>query len=84
MYTQAKSCVLVDGAYSDFFQTNAGVRQGENLSPLLFALYLNDLKDTLNVNMDGLVTLEREGRNLNMDDANVFLKMFIFCAFTTP
>ena len=26
---------------------NVGVRQGENLSPLLFSLYLNDLEEFL-------------------------------------
>ena len=30
--------------YSDFFECNIGVRQGENLSPILFSLYLNDLE----------------------------------------
>ena len=44
MYQNIKSCVRVNGIYSPFFASLCGVRQGENLSPLLFALYLNDLE----------------------------------------
>ena len=32
------------GETSNFFICNSGVRQGENLSPLLFSLYLSDLE----------------------------------------
>ena len=45
MYNQIKSCVFLDGQKSDFFGSFKGVRQGENLSPLLFSLFLNDLED---------------------------------------
>ena len=33
-----------DGKMSDYFTCNVGVRQGEHLSPLLFAIYLNYLE----------------------------------------
>ena len=42
MYTDIKSCVSLMGENSSFFASLAGVRQGENLSPVLFSLYLND------------------------------------------
>lgn len=45
MYNQAKSCVSKDGQKSSYFKCNIGVRQGENLSPILFSFYLNDLHD---------------------------------------
>lgn len=38
-----KSCVSFNGNQSEFFQSFRGVRQGENLAPVLFALFLNDL-----------------------------------------
>jgi hypothetical protein len=44
LYEQAKSCLSVNGSVSDYFPCNVGVRQGENLSPLLFAIFLNDLE----------------------------------------
>lgn len=40
-----ESCLKVNGVMSSYFPSNIGVRQGENLSPLLFSLYLNDLHD---------------------------------------
>lgn len=39
-----KSCVSFHGNQSNFFQSFRGVRQGENLAPVLFALFLNDLE----------------------------------------
>ena len=45
LYAQVKSCVFLDGKKSDFFISARGVRQGENLSPLLFSLFVNDIED---------------------------------------
>ena len=42
MYKEIKSCISFNGNQSSFFQSFRGVRQGENLSPVLFALFLND------------------------------------------
>ena len=47
MYQNIKSCVFHSGQQSDFFYSRCGVRQGENLSPILFSLFLNDLDDYL-------------------------------------
>ncbi len=38
---------MVNQEISDTFMCNMGVRQGENLSPLLFAFYVNDLQEKL-------------------------------------
>ena len=45
LYKGAKSCVDYNGGVSNFFASNVGVRQGENLSPMLFAIFLNDMED---------------------------------------
>ena len=44
MYKSIKSCVMANGMQSEFFESHVGLRQGENLSPLLFALFLNDME----------------------------------------
>ncbi len=51
--------------FSDYFPCNAGVRQSENLSPLLFAIYLNDFHGLYSLIVDTLDTLE------------IYLKFFV-------
>ena len=43
MYPHVKSCVRAKSSLTDLFQYKRGVRQGCLLSPILFALFLNDL-----------------------------------------
>ena len=43
MYENAKSCVRQGTNLSKYFQSNVGVHQAENLLPVLFSLFLNDL-----------------------------------------
>ena len=42
-----KSCISLNGELSNFFIGEKGIRQGENLSPLLFSIFLNDVKQFL-------------------------------------
>ena len=44
MYSNIRSCVLLNQEISENFICNIGVRQRENLSPLLFAFYVNDIE----------------------------------------
>ena len=51
LYVNAKSCVKLNGKISEYFSCCKGVRQGENLSPVLFAIYLNDFHAFLDKKM---------------------------------
>ena len=56
------------------FNCNIGIRQGENLSPFLFALYLNDIESYFIANdVESLKIIE----NFCISDLNIFLKMFV-------
>ena len=47
MYDGIRSRSVHNGCKSEYFQCNIGVRQGDNLSPFLFSLYLNELQTFL-------------------------------------
>ena len=44
MYKCIKSGIVHNANVLEYFSCNVGLRQGENLSPFLFSLYLNDLE----------------------------------------
>ena len=73
MYTHAKSCVSLNNLKSEFFSCDIGVRQGENLSPILFALYLNDFQNFLCTKYDGLIHVNDP---LIHEETRVYLKLF--------
>ena len=74
MYKNVKSCVTYNNCKSDYFSCDIGVRQGENLSPFLFAIFLNDLQDFLESNnINGLETLSESFE----EHIDIFLKLFV-------
>ena len=64
MYDGIKSIVEKDGKLSEIVPCNMGVRQGENLSPLLFPVFLNDLQSSFS-------SFGNEGLVFNLDDQQV-------------
>ena len=66
MYNDVKSCVSHLGENSSHFASLAGVMQGENLSPVLFSLYLNDLSEYLLSNHQSGITVMGNYDNLEM------------------
>ncbi len=70
MYGNIKSCVMLKQQFSDTFMCKRGVRQGENLSPLLFAFYVNDIeKQLLHNNCDYI--------SFNNEVVDAYLRLFI-------
>ena len=47
LYQNIKSCITLNNSNSVFFESSIGLRQGENLSPVLFSIFLNDLEPYL-------------------------------------
>ena len=71
MYMGIKSSISRNGENSPFFACDCGVRQGENLSPILFSLYQNDLEAYLmHKNLSGVTVY--------INDANVMIFMKLF------
>ena len=70
LYSNVKSCVFANGERSQFFENLTGVRQGENLSPLLFSLYVNDLETYLRQN-------GTDALNFKDDQINNLLNLFL-------
>ena len=78
LYQNAKSCVKSNGKMSDFFSCDRGVRQGENLSPILFAIYLNDFEYFVSRKYSGLSYLSSEiNSNNDDDDVEIFLRLYV-------
>ena len=72
MYENIKSCVRINNETSAFFPSECGVRQGENLSPLLFSMYLDDLENfIISGGVDG-INLE-----IRTNEVQVYLKPLI-------
>ena len=72
LYNDIKSKVTTKEGTSNYFSCNIGVRQGENLSPFLFSIFLNDLEAYLSANNVSGITCD-----VNNDEILIFLKIFV-------
>ena len=43
MYSNIEACVSLDGHHTEWFGIHGGVRQGDNLAPTLFTVFINSL-----------------------------------------
>ena len=62
LFDVIKDVALTAEAQSDFFTCNIGVRQGKNLSPLLFSIHLHDLNSFILRKCNGLKGIENMQR----------------------
>ena len=77
MYQNAKSCVKEQTLMSGIFACNMGVRQGENLSPLLFSMFLNDFAIDLSKKYSGLTEINSLSRILGTNEIEFFINMYV-------
>jgi hypothetical protein len=81
MYKDTKSCIVYNNVNSNFFYCNNRVRQGVNMSPFLFALYLNDLESFLGTcKLKGLESISRDIE----DKFDIYLKLLIHYMLMPP
>jgi hypothetical protein len=54
MYKTSRSCVRlqIQSGITDFFSVHLGVKQGDNLNPNLFKIFINDLPSYLDKSLD--------------------------------
>lgn len=48
IYQSSESCVRINGKLTNWFDCKTGVKQGDNLSPTLFSIFINDLIQEIN------------------------------------
>ena len=70
MYSNIKTKIFNNNEFSNSFISHSGVRQGENLSPFLFALYVNDLEDFLEEN-------NFQSINISRHEAFNYMKLYL-------
>ena len=57
MYTTVKLCIRYKSSFSQFFTSHIGLKQGDPSSPLLFMLFVNDIVNNINVDLNGVFTI---------------------------
>ncbi|MES9885166.1 MAG: reverse transcriptase domain-containing protein, partial [Sedimenticola sp.] len=70
MYNDIKSCIFNDNKMSGFFACERGLRQGENLSPIIFSIFLNDLESNL-------VIAGARGIDIQYGDIHQWLRLLV-------
>ena len=78
LYENTTACVKLNNKISQSFICNIGVRQGDNLSPLLFAIFINDFEQFLSQRYNGLDSLNNLFTNVaTRDEILTLLKLYV-------
>ena len=88
LYSDTYSCIKLNSNFSNWFVTESGVRQGDSLSPTLFALYINSLAEEIKSLNNGVIL---NGKNVSillyaddivlMSDCEESLQTMLDCMF---
>ena len=57
MHSIIKACIRYNQSYSDFIDSNFGVKQVDPSSPMLFMMFINDLNENSHNDFEGIFTL---------------------------
>ena len=56
MYVSVRLCIKYDNTFSQFFDSHIGLKQGDPSFPILFMLFVNDMIESINSNLNGIFT----------------------------
>ena len=86
IYVNVKSCLMMHTrdtsdqpfiSISEFFPCQNGLREGENLSPILFSLFVNDLKNYFHENNAGGLPISTFTNTILEENVLFFTKLFL-------
>ena len=67
LYTSVKACIRHNRSYSAFIDAKFGVKQGDPSSPLIFMMFINDINQNINSDLDGI---------FNISDIKLFILLY--------
>ena len=76
MYSVVKSCIRYRSSLTGFFSSHIGLKQGDPSSPLMFMLFINDIVQNINTDINSTFSIDdfQLFMLLYADDAVVFSK----------
>ena len=57
MCMKVKSCIKYKSFLSEFFYSHMGLKQGDPSSPLIFMMFINDIVDNINSDLENILML---------------------------
>ena len=57
MYSVVKACIRYNNRCSEFIDSQLGVKQGDPSFPDFFMMFLNDINQSINTDLDGILTV---------------------------